>query len=92
MSTQSKPAEEMASSEPKPKENNGSGDAKPSAEPKLDAQSKLDALQKDLEKKSEEARDFKVPHQPTPPPQTKLSSSTHTSHIGQIHTHRRRLP
>lgn len=56
MSTESKPAEEAASPEPKPKGNNGSGDAKPSAEPKQDA------LQKELEKKIEEARDFKVPH------------------------------
>lgn len=88
MSTESKPAEEAASSEPKPKGNNNSGDAKPSAEPKQDA------LQKELEKKTEEARDFKVPHHPTTPhpPPTPPSSSTHTPHVGQIHTHRRRLP
>lgn len=85
MSTESKPTEAK-----KPNGKNGDGNAKANGEAKLE-----DTLQTELEKKTEEARDFKVPppHQPTNQPTLPSLSRTHIlTHIGQIHTHRRRLP
>lgn len=55
---------------------NGNGAAKASGETV-----RLDALQKELDKKTEEARDFKVPHHPTttnPPPPPPPHSLTHS--------------
>lgn len=71
MSTDSspKPAEdEPPAAAEKPA--NGNGTAKASGE-----DARLDALQKELDKKTEEARDFKVPHHHHPTPTTTLTHS-----------------
>lgn len=66
VSTESKPAGEAASADAKAgdqKPGNGSGT-------ETGGEGKVDTLQKELDKKTEEARDFKVPRQPPLPPRT----------------------